>query len=188
MYQAIAVAIADRNFAKAEDLIVMVGREAPDNPWLDYYRASLAEAQGELNHAEHQFRQLLAVVSNPQLSAKIRRGLARIQQIHQAEKERSLEQRQSEIQAAKAEPGAEAMAVFVLEPVTPEMKQARAVQFGKIMQMDVYSARLQLPSRTWRLFRSGGIGELRYFQQQCQAVGIPTFCVPVQALHRGFVA
>jgi hypothetical protein len=47
------------------------------------------------------------------------------------------------------------------------------------MQIDAYSARLQLPSRAWRLYRTGSVGELNFYVQQLQDQGIPCFCVPL---------
>ncbi len=136
MYPALADAIAAKDFSKADAMLAVIAADAPDNPWLDYYRARVAEEKGELNHAGHSFRKLLPVVSNPKLLAKIRRGLDRIQAHHDGERQQFLAQRQSELEAAKAISGADATAIFVLEPMASEAKQACAVQLGKIMQLD----------------------------------------------------
>ncbi len=179
MYEAIADAIEAQDWATAGELLVAVEGEGDDleNPTLGYYQARLREANGEFDQAEEKFRQLLVLAVNPQLVAKIRAGLGRIQAHHQAEAEQALEEQKSAIAAAKATSGAESMAIFILEPVPQEDKKAKAVQFGKIMKIDPYSARLQLPSRAWRLYRTGAIGELNYYQQQCQQAEIPSFSV-----------
>lgn len=184
MYQAIADAIHAQDFGKAEDLLAVVATDAAENPWVGYYHARLAEAKGELNDAEQQFRQLLTLASNPKLLAKIRASLGRIHDHHQAEHNQQLADRQAAIEAAKAAPDAQIPGIFVLEPIATEAKQASAVQFGKIMKTDAYTARLQLPSRAWRLYRTGGMGELAYYQQQCQQAHIPSFCVPIEAILR----
>lgn len=178
MYKAIADAIHTQDFGKAEDLLAVVAMDAAENPWVGYYHARLAEAKGELTDAENQFRQLLTVASNPQLLTKIRVGLGRIHTHQQAEHQQALADRQSALDEAKALPGAHIPGIFVLEPVATEAKQACAMAFSKIMNIDPYTARLQLPSRAWRLYRTGGMGELSHYQQQCQAAQIPAFCVP----------
>jgi hypothetical protein len=50
------------------------------------------------------------------------------------------------------------------------------------MNIDPYSARLILPSRGIRLYRSGAIGELEFYGQQLKAKGVPAFWVPLSAL------
>ena len=177
MYKAIADAIDSQDLATAEQLLAAIGAESVESPMTGYYQARLAEAKGDLNEAEQKFRQLLVITHSPQLVSKIRAGLGRIQAHHRAAAEKSLAEQRSAIEEAKAEPGAQSLAIFVLEPVPPAEKQAKAVQFGKIMAIDAYTARLQLPSRAWRLYRTGAIGELSYYDQQCQGAQIPSFSV-----------
>lgn len=177
MYKAIADAIADQDLAKAEELLAEITGDSADNPLTGYYYALLAEAKGDFNEAEQKFRELLIIIHNPQLISKIRAGLGRIQAHHQAEAEKALEEHKSAIEDAKAVPGAQSLAIFVLEPIPPEEKKAKAVKFGQIMKIDPYTARLQLPSRAWRLYRTGVIGELNYYQQQCDQAEIPSFSV-----------
>lgn len=172
MYKAIANAIDSHDLATAEQLLAAMEGESWDNPMTAYYQARLTEAQGNLDEAEQKFRQLLTTNHSPQLVTKIRAGLGRIQAHLQAE-------HQAAIEEAKATPEAQSMGIFVLEPIPPAEKQAKALQFGKIMAIDPYTARLQLPSRAWRLYRTGAIGELNHYHQQCQAAGIPSFSVPL---------
>ncbi|AIE76010.1 MULTISPECIES: hypothetical protein [unclassified Synechocystis] len=179
MYKAIADAIHSQDLATAEQLLAAIGEDGAENPMTGYYQARLAEARGDLNEAEQKFRQLLVISHSPQLLSKIRAGLGRIQAHHQAEAARSLAEHQAAIEEAKAAPEAQSQGIFVLEPLPPAEKQAKAVQFGEIMKIDPYTARLQLPSRAWRLYRTGAIGELNYYHQQCQAAQIPSFSVPL---------
>ena len=67
------------------------------------------------------------------------------------------------------------MGVLVLEPVASEIKTIAAQKFAQIMQVDPYTARLQLPSRGWRLYRTGAIGELRFLGQSLRSAGIPCY-------------
>ncbi|MBE9174889.1 hypothetical protein IQ225_05455 [Synechocystis salina LEGE 06155] len=177
MYKTIADAIDSHDLATAEQLLAAMTGESWENPMTAYYQARLLEAQGNLNEAEEKFRQLLVISHSPQLVAKIRAGLGRIEAHRQAEAAQSLAEQQAAIEEAKADPEAQSAGIFVLEPVPAAEKQAKAIQFGKIMAIDPYTARLQLPSRAWRLYRTGAIGELNYYHQQCQSAAIPSFSV-----------
>ncbi len=65
----------------------------------------------------------------------------------------------------------------MLEPISQEHKQVVAQRFATIMNLDPYSARLQLPSRGWRLYRLGQMGELEFYCDQLQQAQIPCFYV-----------
>ncbi|WLT39744.1 hypothetical protein NON20_10170 [Synechocystis sp. B12] len=97
MYKAIADAIDSQDLATAEQLLAAMEGESWENPMTAYYQARLAEAQGNLDEAEQKFRQLLTTSHSPQLVAKIRAGLGRIQAHRQAEY-------QAAIEDAKADP------------------------------------------------------------------------------------
>jgi hypothetical protein len=47
------------------------------------------------------------------------------------------------------------------------------------MQIDPYSARLILPSRCWRVYRIGKIGEMQFYGQQLQQADIPCFWLKI---------
>jgi hypothetical protein len=55
------------------------------------------------------------------------------------------------------------------------MKTVAAQKLAQIMQLDAYTARLQLPSRGWRLYRAGAIGELRFLGENLRESGVPCF-------------
>jgi hypothetical protein len=72
--------------------------------------------------------------------------------------------------------------VLILEPMDAETKTVMAPKLAQIMQIDAYTARLHLPSRGWRLYRLGNMGELSFYQRQLQQAGIPGFCAPISSL------
>jgi len=57
---------------------------------------------------------------------------------------------------AESDPG-----VLILDVLAPEQRQLAAQRFGRIVNLDAYSARMLLPSRGWRLYRMGAISELK---------------------------
>jgi hypothetical protein len=74
--------------------------------------------------------------------------------------------------------------VLVLEPISNELKTAAAQKFAKIMQLDPYTARLVLPSRGWRLYRTGAIGELKFYGEQLRKAEIPCFWVRIADIQK----
>ncbi len=180
MLKAINDAIKTEQFEQANSLLNELEPTHTDNLWLPFYRARLTEAQGHGTEAGHQYRQLLPLVNNPQLIAKIRQGLERIRQQEDDKQAQTQLERQAALAEAKLVPDNQSLGIFVLDIVTAEQKQAMAVNFSQIMNLDAYSARLLLPSRSWRLYRTGKMGELSFYDQQCRAQGIPSFCVALK--------
>lgn len=74
--------------------------------------------------------------------------------------------------------------MLVLEPLNNQKKTVAAQKFAQIMQLDPYTARLQLPSRGWRLYRTGTIDELRYLGQNLLNSGIPCFWTTIAAIQK----
>jgi len=182
MLEAISDAIKAEQFETADRLLQELKVDQLDNPWVDYYGARLAEARGDWAIAQDGYRKLIPLVNNPKLIAKLRHGLERLAK--QLEEQTKQEQAAQKLALEKVRTAAshQELGIFILESIHPELKQTAAVNFAKIMQIDPYSARLQLPSRSWRLYRTGNIEELRFYVEKLQAVNIPCFCVPVRQL------
>ncbi len=177
MFENIAEAIKNKDYQNAKELIQHLRKEDPENPWLDFYTAHLYEIKGKINEAKNAYTYLLKDTINPKLMSKIRQGIERINQVEKQEKEQALIK-------FKSQAGAEEMGVFILESVLKEDKTIAAQNFGKIMGMDAYSARLQIPSRSWRLYRIGMMGELSYYVNSLKAVNIPCFCLPINQINQ----
>ena len=182
MLEAISDAIKAEQFETADQLLQEFKVDQLDNPWVDYYEARLAEARGDWAIAQDGYKQLISLVNNPKLIAKLRHGLERLDK--QLEEQRKQEQTAQKLALEKIKTTAshQELGIFILESIPPELKQTAAVNFAKIMQTDPYTARLQLPSRSWRLYRTGDIQELRFYVEKLQAVNIPCFCIPVSQL------
>ena len=182
MLEAISEAIKAEQFETADQLLQEFKVEQLDNPWVDYYGARLAEARGDWAIAQDSYRQLIALVNNPKLIAKLRQGLERLTKQQEEQKKQEQTEQKLALEKVKAASSRHELGIFILESIAPELKQAAAVNFAKIMQIDPYSARLQLPSRSWRLYRTGDIEELRFYVEKLQAVQVPCFCIPVSKL------
>jgi tetratricopeptide (TPR) repeat protein len=180
MLEDLAEAIKNKQYQRTAELLQDLSSDQRDNPWILFYQARLAEGLGNLSEAQQGYRQLLGWISNPQLLAKIRRGLERIKLLEEQAEKQVLDQRKELLEVAKSQDPE--LGVFVLDPITSEQKQEAANIFGEVMQIDAYSARLQLPSRAWRLYRTGSVGALNFYVQELQGQGIPCFCVPLTCI------
>jgi len=140
----------------------------PQDPWRILYQGRLWEVTDEWQQAEAAYRQLLQTDCILKISSQARQGLQRLAELRQA-------QQQQAIAEATAHPQTTELGVLVLSPIPAAAKAEAAQQFAQIMQIDPYLARMLLPSRGWRLYRTGAIGELQVYGQQLQAAGIPSF-------------
>ncbi|MEA5533480.1 tetratricopeptide repeat protein [Crocosphaera sp. XPORK-15E] len=168
MFEPIIEAINTQDYPTAYQLLAQCKQQEPDNLWVPFYEASLEEAQGNLSTANEHYRQLLPQVVNAKLMAQIRQGIQRIAKLEET-------QRKNALSLVMEEAGSLEMGMLVLEAIPNELKQMAAQNFGKIMEIDAYTARLQLPSRSWRLYRTGAIGKLRFYEQQLNQGQIPCF-------------
>ena len=125
----------------------------------------MQEATNKLDNALEIYRLLLQHAINIKITSEARQGIQRVEQLQAQIQVNALTLAQAGIED-NIEPG-----LLVLEPMSPEHKQVVAQRFATIMNLDPYSARLQLPSRGWRLYRLGQMGELEFYRDQLQ----PTF-------------
>ncbi|MDJ0846134.1 tetratricopeptide repeat protein [Crocosphaera sp.] len=176
MVESIIDAINRENYEEASQLLQQLQQQEPDNIWIPFYQARLAEAQGDVTFANERYRELLPNTVNPKLKRQIRQGIERINQ-------QEVKERQTALNRAMEESGALEMGVLVLEAIPNELKKTAAQKFGEIMEIDPYTARLQLPSRSWRLYRTGAIGRLKFQAEQLQKAEIPCFTALVRQIN-----
>jgi tetratricopeptide (TPR) repeat protein len=169
-------AIERQNYLKANLLLEQLQKREPDNPWFPFYLARLQECQGKFVEAEKLYREMLPTTTNSKIIARVRQGLQRLCDIETSKK-------QEAIDLAKSKPGGEDDGVLILEAIEPVEKATAAKKIAKIMEIDPYTARLQLPSRSWRLFRIGAIGELEFYVSELKAINIPCFCASLSQLN-----
>ncbi len=172
----ITQAMNSKDYRTATKLIQQLGSGERRNPLIQLYMAQIYEASHKLAKAQALYRQLLQDPSNPKVMNQARQGLKRLENWE-------ANQRQEAIAQAKADPGGTDVGLLILEGLDPAgsptekqtQRQLAAQKFAKIMQLDAYSARLQLPNTGWRLYRTGAVGEMNFYRQQLEAVGLPSF-------------
>ncbi|MFW9263281.1 tetratricopeptide repeat protein [Nostoc sp. CALU 546] len=168
MIEQVAIAFEHKDYQTAAKLLKQLLVESPEHPWVQYYLGRLHEVSGKRQDADNVYRQLLRDTRNTKIITLAREGLRRLQEME-------LEERQRAISQAKSEPNNTELGVLVLEPLSNEIKTEASLKFAQIMQLDPYTARLILPSRGWRLYRTGQVGELKFYGKQLQQAGIPCF-------------
>jgi hypothetical protein len=99
-----------------------------------------------------------------------RQGIQRVQtQLTQA--------REEALETARAQPDGQQPGLLCLEPVVGEAREKAAQGLASVLGMDAYTARLQLPTKSWRLYRVGMVGDLQVYGQALQAAQTPNFWV-----------
>lgn len=138
--------------------------------------AWLEEKKQSLDAAETRYREILRHDFGPKIILRARQGLERIAAARK-------QQQMDALATVTQNPGGDQRAVLVLEAVpNPEVKTELAKHLARIMDIEPYSARLLLPSRGWRLLRTGTMGELAVYGAQLRAAGIPLFWLPLNAI------
>ncbi|MBW4620982.1 MAG: tetratricopeptide repeat protein [Cyanosarcina radialis HA8281-LM2] len=168
MLEQVAEALKSKDYTKADSLLQNLVNQQQQNPLVQLYLGQLHEGTGKLDLAENIYRQLLQTVSNQNVLVQARQGLQRLEDF-------AREQRRQAIAQAISNVSDRELGVLILESIDPDMKGIAAPDLARIMQIDRYTARLQLPSRGWRLYRSGAVGEMRFYAQQLQQAKIKSF-------------
>lgn len=169
MINEVAAAFDRKDYREAARLLKQLVKESPENPNVQLYVGRLYEVTGKLEAAEKAYRQLLRNTTNPKIMGQARQGLQRLEDNQKAK-------RKAAIARAKTDPQNTLPGALILEPIENEAKTEAAKNFARIMNIEPYKARLLLPSRGWRLYRTGAIGELRYYSEELLRSGIPNFC------------
>ncbi len=171
MLEQAAEALNRQDYKTAAKLIATLVVNQPDDHQVQLYAARLQEATNKLDNALEIYRLLLQQAIDIKITTEARQGIERIQQIQARTQANALAGARAGI-AANTTPG-----FLILEPMSLAQKQLAIPKLAEIMDLDSYSARLQLPSRGWRLYRLGPMGELEFYRDQLQQAQIPCFCV-----------
>jgi tetratricopeptide (TPR) repeat protein len=172
MLEQVADALKHKDYPKADSLLQNLVNQQQQNPLVQLYLGQLHEGTGKLDLAENIYRQLLQTVSNQNVLVQARQGLQRIEDF-------ASEQRRQAIAEATSNVSDRELGVLILESIDPDIKTVAAADLARVMQIDRYTARLQLPSRGWRLYRSGAVGEMRFYAQQLQQANIKSFSAAI---------
>ncbi|MEM9265590.1 MAG: tetratricopeptide repeat protein [Cyanobacteria bacterium P01_F01_bin.13] len=173
MHQLVTAALDAQDYHRATQLIKQWRKAAPKDPLMLLSIGRLQEGTLQWDAAEKTYLTFLKRVNNPKLMGQARAGLKRLQQAREAS-------RQDALNEAKAVLGSDDPGILVLMP--PEDAQQAAVGLAEVLKIDPYMARLQLPKRGLRLQRTGSIGEMKYYGEALNAVGIPTVWSTIEDL------
>lgn len=186
MLEEILEAIEQKNYQTAEELIQKLSSQDSENLWVKYCYAYLEENKNNLEQALAKYRKILQdlVFPDAKLIAQIRNRIERINQLKKEEKQKEEKQKQQEVNQFKSIPNSTELAVLILEPIEIIEKKEAAKKMAKIMAIDVYSANLQIPTRNWRLFRCGNLGELTYYETELKKASIPCFCIAIKEINK----
>ncbi|HBE20546.1 MAG TPA: cyclic nucleotide-binding protein [Cyanobacteria bacterium UBA11149] len=170
MMDEVIEAFQRKDYKTAARLLKQLAKDEPNNPWVQLYIARLHEVRQKLSEAETVYRQLLQNTTSPKIISQARQGLKRLETIEK-------EQRQQALSQATADPNSNQFGILILEAIDAQNKSNAAQTLAKIMQLDPYTARLQIPTRGWRLYRTGPVGELKFYALSLQKGLIPCFWV-----------
>ncbi|HBB32131.1 MAG TPA: cyclic nucleotide-binding protein [Cyanobacteria bacterium UBA8803] len=173
MIDQVADAFERQDYQTAARLLKQLAKQEPNNPWVRLYLGRLHEVTQKLAAAETAYRQLLQDTTHPKIISQARQGLKRLEALEQQRRREALAQ-------ATADPSSNELGVLVLEPINPDAKATAAQTLARILQLDPYTARLQLPTRGWRLYRTGPVGELQFYVSSLREGSIPCFCATLK--------
>lgn len=173
MHQLVTAALDAQDYRRATQLIKQWRKASPKDPLVLLSIGRLQEGTLQWDAAEKSYLTFLKRVNNPKLMGQARSGLKRVQQAREAS-------RQEKLDEATAVLGSEAPGLLVIMP--PEDTKQAAMGLAEVLRIDPYMARLQLPKRGLRLQRTGSIGEMKYYGEALQAVGVPTHWATIDEL------
>ncbi|HEY9628543.1 MAG TPA: tetratricopeptide repeat protein [Coleofasciculaceae cyanobacterium] len=177
MLDQIAAAFDRQDYKTAAQLLKQFRQQSPDNVWARLYVGRLQEVSGKSEAAAAIYRQLLQETRNPKVVTQAREGLQRLNAEAKAQREEAIAQ-------ATADPANAGVGFLILEPIEAAARTETARKFAQIMKLDAYMARMILPSRGWRLYRTAALGELQLYGQELQKAGIPAFWVSLAAIQK----
>lgn len=135
-----------------------------------YLVARVNEASDRVDLAERIYRDLLkSGAAPPNLMTKARQGLERL-----AVRDRL--GRNKRIASAKLTKP-DHLGLLILEATPAERRRERAQQLARILDIDPYTARLQLQTHGWRLYRLGDFATLDVYGRDLRQAGVRTFWV-----------
>jgi Tetratricopeptide repeat len=171
----IATAVDRQDYRTAAKLLKPLYQDRPQDPWIQFYIARVQAGMGRPDTAESLYRKLLKTTTNARLSRQIRLALEQLQA-------KALADRQAQIAAALDSPEAKTLGCLVLKPLDRDQREQVGPEFARLMRLDPYTARLQLPGRGWRFYRTGPIAELQFYVEAFAKLGLPAFCHDIQTL------
>jgi hypothetical protein len=167
--------LAKRDFAKAAAVLKKLLSKRPDDLQLKLCTARYYHNTGKVDKAETIYRELLKSAAQAKLLDQARRGLKAIE-------DAELQAQRDRIAQALEQPLGQSLGFLGIEPIDSELKQEAAVKLARILHLDPYTAKTQVPSRNMRILRIGTYGEMLVYGQQLQEVDLPSFWISLAAI------
>ncbi len=165
-----------KDYRTATALLKPLYKSHPQDPWVQLYIGRVQEVSKRPDKAEQTYRKLLKATTNGKIIGQARQGIQRIEA-------KEKEQRQAAIAQATATEDNTALGCLIFEPITDSAKKQQVIPaFARLMELEPYSARMLLPSRNWRFYRTGPIGLLSVYVKELAEIGVPAFCVSLEEL------
>jgi tetratricopeptide (TPR) repeat protein len=175
MKEQIIIALNNQDYTTAKQLIAQLINDEPQNPWGQFYLGKLYHLTGNIELAETTYKKVLRNTTIPKLISQTRQAL---QELINQEKEH----KRQKLTTAINDPNNKAESVLILEPITKELKAQIIPKFAKIMEIDPYMARMILPSKSWRLYRTGNQGEMGFYVEELTRAQIPCFQITIDQI------
>jgi len=166
MYDQVSAALSNQQLTQAATLLKQWQQAKPQDPWLQLAMANYWEAKDDLEKAQITYTRLLQSASSSKVLRHARDGVQRV-------RDQLAQRREHQIQEAKQRSDIRGSAILVLAPVLGDARQAAIAGLSEVMQLDLYTARMRIPSKHWRMFRVGAAGEIQYFWEQLQNHATP---------------
>jgi len=177
MLDRVQAAFDRQDYKEASRLIKAWQKESPQDPWVQFYIARYYEETGKSDRAETAYRRVMQATSMPKLLSRSRQGLQRLETLEKT-------RRQQQIDRLAADPRTAEPAILLLKAVPNDERKSIAVQLARFLDTDPYSARLQLPSRGWRLYSKGTAAQMQVYAKELQKLGVPTFWISLAKLEK----
>ena len=171
----VTAALNQSDYRRAAKLLKPLLKQNADHPQIQLYAGNVYEGIGNIEKAEAVYRKLLKKTTNPKWMRLARQGLDRLQQA-------SKERREQAIAQANDDPNNEGNGFLLIAPIPAEQKSEAARRFAQIMNIDPYTARIQLPSRAWKLYRIGSMAALSVYGNELKDAGITTFSLSIEQI------
>lgn len=186
MFELVELAIDRENYHEAKEILSQLSAEEKNDLWIRYYQTLILEKQGNLTESEESYRQIVkdCIYPDAKLLKLIRDALERILKINQKKQENQQQIRLRKLQEFQESEHSKDLAVLVLKPVNLEQKKLLAPKFAQVMNLDNYTANLQIPTRSLRLYKTGNFGTLNYYQTELSQAGIPCFCQRINNINK----
>lgn len=186
MFEEVKSVIDKENYDEAKKILAELLAQGKNDLWIRYYQTLILEKQGNLRESEASYRQIVkdSIYPDAQLLKLIRDGIERIVKINQDKQQIQQQIQRKKLQEFQNIENSEDLAVLVLQPVKLEQKKVLAPKFAQVMNLDNYTATLQIPTRSLRLYKTGNFGTLNYYQTELSQAEIPCFCQRINKINK----